>query len=255
MKKHELLNAFYPLLQIEERFVHDPIFSVRDGRIYYAGMGCLVQIDNGGTKDLPDCNLLLKVVRIIVAWLDVQESQDELSVQISEKNFTLVGSGTIMAVPLVKDVTRYDDIEETVMRPLLTNNYKIEMSREAYDHYFGSLAAPHEGLERAIAPWFFDMLVEQNTVMLSLEYGDVIIRSILPEAPLLLPKKWSNAYVVEPFLLKPRVFKEHKEYQETIYWRPGDIKISFTDNDPQFPSPVMIKYENGVTVVVLPMWK
>lgn len=237
----DLYRVFGDLEIAYESFPHETQVRSQNGRLYYLGRGGLVQVDNKMTHSLDDFGFAALHLNSLVEWLASQwDSTVEADVKVHDRFLTFVTeNGTakyMFAVPLNFDEeTSYDDIEEVIMRPLLSNKYSFEVPKDV------NLAALlHTQSETSPTVPRLRVAIHGNACSLSSEEvtQSRILFNFEAES---YPDEWVNTYSLEPFSL-------------IRYMSDSAVTFSFTANEKAELSPLMITKEDTI-VVMVPLWE
>lgn len=239
---------------ISQAVKNDPqssVICIQDGKLQYIGRGLFIQVENEATKSLPNASFPASTINTFCVWLSRVDGDTKFEATLSRSELSITGNchddtgRTLIRLPLVSFNEAYHEVDEIVLKPLLVNKYEFELEETVLYSALGSLRAVYKDSDSHIPA--VSILVESDSVVFGSENRGVsVVRKIPLKTESVLPK-WQNSYVLDALM-----FSTPYRYDAENDFYP--VKISYTDNTKTLKSPLMLQYENGVTVIAAPIW-
>lgn len=220
------------------------------GKVQYLARGALVQVENDSTHSLPDFAMTTQNWSLFLSWIGESVPRDGLDITFTPTNLTLTRKLDTLTLPLIGRIPlQYANIDEVVLAPLLTSRYTVELPQVAWTKLAG-FAVIHTPRSSYATPTVTLALANGQLKASSSTSGGVTSTITIP-----LPAGTNVPVWTGTFSLDALIWDFTSVVDVDAEQGPANIvKLSFTDNTKTSFSPLLVTYENGVTVVASPMY-
>lgn len=236
MTKDELYKTLANVYWAQLAAPSDRYVQIISGKIFYLMNCAALYIQNDVTAQLPDCAISWNNFEVLYRWLYIQNDVNVDWHVIADKSLTISCHESVLKLALMSQVELetdlYADFDEIVLKPLLVNKYVFTVDRTEFVRRLRSITLETEGTVK--------ISISKPVVRLLTQAGYSSAKSTIITHEEVLPSSWETTYLLDPMLMNNS--------------NSATVQVSFTDNTNKLLSPLILRYENGVTVVVSPIW-
>ncbi len=229
-------SALYHVLRAYESAPYSNVVALRNKKLQYIGRSFFFQQE----LDLPDFAMHAEDVEGLLNWVDHFPFAN-ITARTTRKDVVFAtsneGMSTRFSLEMPTDTSLYDGISEVVTKPKLVNNYWFELSMAEQKIILDTLLAGNRNSKMQRV----DVSIDSSAVTFASGgmAGSGIATIDLSDRETALPANWSGVYAMDSLF---------------VVQNAGLAKFSFTDNEKNVLSPMMIEYQETPVVVVSPIW-
>lgn len=207
------------------------------GKARYSGRGCFTEVGNKLTAEMPEFYLPVSDADTLEKWL-IPLYAGDIAIDVNKTEIKFKTPYSVLRFArrdLYGADTYYNNVDEIVRLPLLTHKNGMTLWRGHYDEIRHSLSALSPDLLMVSADAdreYFAVNTQKGIAKVFLQTSE---RNPIPG--------WRGTFIFEGLNICPG----DDSYQS--------VHLSYTHNDSKQLSPLVIRYEGGVTVALAPLWK